>query len=462
MASIRKRRGKFYVVYYYINEDGDHKQKWEPYDSETEAKRRKSEVEYKQRVKNFIPPQKITVREFLVDFVNLYGTKKWGPKTYEANCGLISNYINPIIGDTKVQDITRIVADRYISQLQKTPSVSKNNRSPKTVFLTPCNIERINRLLKCAFGQAIRWDIVERNPFAQTTLPKIKKVPREIWTVDNIRTALSACTDNRLFVAMNLSFACSLRVGEILGLTWDNIHISDGEIARGDAYLYVEKELSRIKESTMETLNSEEILKVFPRTMCLEGQKTRIVLKVPKTESSVRKVWIPETLAYILREWRDAQERLKRFLGDEYYDHGLVVSLPNGRPCETKVIDNAFNRLKEKAELPNVVFHSLRHSSATYKMILNGWDLKATQGDTGHAQVGTLANIYAHILDENRRQNAQVFESVFYGNTDLREVHAPAKSQGTVDLQVLLAQLQQSPELLAQLATMVNNLQGGS
>lgn len=57
-----------------------------------------------------------------------------------------------------------------------------------------------------------------------------------------------------------------------------------------------------------------------------------------------------------------------------------------GRPCEVKLIEKAFKRLKEQAGLPDVVFHSLRHSSAAYKLKLNHGDIKATQGDTGHAQ----------------------------------------------------------------------------
>ena len=255
---------------------------------------------------------------------------------------------------------------------------------------------------------------------------------------------------------MNLSFACSLRIGEILGLTWDNIHISDIDIAQDDAHLYVEKELTRVKESTLEMLGSEEIIKVFPRTMYMDGATTLIVLKTPKTESSVRKVWVPKTVAYILREWKAAQEHQKEFLGDEYIDNNLVIALPNGRPCEQKVITNAFNRLKEDAKLPNVVFHSLRHSSTTYKLKLNHGDLKATQGDTGHAQVSMITQVYAHILDEDRKVNAQKFESAFYSNPDLRGVHAPSETQPIVlDAQNLLAQLQQSPELLAALSSLL-------
>ena len=457
MASIRKRRNKFNVVYYYTNDQGERKQKWEPFDTEEEAKTRKAEIEYKMKVNTFIAPSNLTVAAFLEDFVSLYGVKKWGPSTYEANRGLIRNYINPFIGDELIQNINTMAADKFLTRLQKTPCAVRKNRYSSTQYMTPAGIANINKLLKCAFKQAVRWDIISKNPFENTTLPKVKREPRAIWDAATIRKALDACKDSKLYVAMNLSFGCSLRIGEILGLTWDNIHISDADIARDDAHLCVEKVLWRVREDTLNVLGTEEIIKVFPRTMYLENASTVIVLKTPKTESSVRKVWMPKTVAYILREWKASQDKQKAFLGDEYLDYGLVIALPNGRPCEETVINNAFRRLKKEANLPNVVFHSLRHSSTTYKLKLNHGDLKATQGDTGHSQVDMITKIYAHILDEDRKVNAQKFESAFYANPDLRSVHAPQeeKTQPLLDAQTLLSQLQQSPELLSNLTSLI-------
>ena len=189
--------------------------------------------------------------------------------------------------------------------------------------------------------------------------------------------------------------------------------------------------------------------------MHLENATTLLVLKTPKTESSIRKVWMPKTVAYILREWRTAQDKQKESLGGEYQDHGLVVALADGRPCEEKVISNAFKRLKRDAELPNVVFHSLRHSSTTYKLKLNHGDIKATQGDTGHSQADMVTKVYAHILDEDRKVNAQKFESAFYANPDLRSVKAPGEAQPAMDLQRIILQLQQSPELLSKLTALI-------
>lgn len=134
----------------------------------------------------------------------------------------------------------------------------------QTEYMTPGNIERINKLLKCAFGQAIRWDIVSKNPFENTTLPKVKRRTREIWDAATIRKALDECTDARLYAAINLSFSCSLRIGEIGGLTWDNVHISDADIAGDDAHLIIDKQLERVSEKALEAVGEGEVILKFP------------------------------------------------------------------------------------------------------------------------------------------------------------------------------------------------------
>ena len=93
-------------------------------------------------------------------------------------------------------------------------------RKAVTTYVSDKTIEKIIKLLRCAFKQAVRWEIIARNPFDNVILPKTEYAKRDIWTADMIRLALDKCTDSKLYVAMNLSFACSLRMGEILGLTW--------------------------------------------------------------------------------------------------------------------------------------------------------------------------------------------------------------------------------------------------
>ena len=136
--------------------------------------------------------------------------------------------------------------------------------------------------------------------------------------------------------------------------------------------------------------------------------------------------------------------------------HRQIVSvclmLPKGFLCQGGVSPRYRQRRK-------VVFHSLRHSSTTYKLKLNHGDLKATQGDTGHAQIDMITSVYAHILDEDRKINAQKFESAFYANPDLRSVRPPEEPKesapATLDLEALVEQLRNSPELANTLAALL-------
>lgn len=455
MASIIKRKKAYSVVYNYVDKDGNTRQKWETCPTYKDALRRKAEVENQQFQGTFLPPDKQTVESFLHDFVQTYGLRKWGMSMYDGKNALIANYINPILGDMEVQAVTTRVVDQYIQQLQKTPAVSRNNRKARTQYVTDKTIVEIIKLLRCAFNQAKRWEMIGKNPFENVVLPKTEYAKRDIWDADMIRKALDECTDSKLYIAMNLAFACSLRIGEILGLTWDNVHIEDKDIAANDAYIFVDKELARCSKQAIEMLGEKDIYHIF--TPLFPNTSTRIILKKPKTDSSIRKVWLPKTVAYIMKEWKAAQAELKKFLGDEYQDYNLVIALPNGRPCENRIIEKEFLELKKKAGLPNVVFHSLRHSSTTYKLKLNHGDLKATQGDTGHAEIDMITKVYAHILDEDRKINAQKFESAFYANPDLRDVKPPQeeKQPAQIDLNALIEQLQKSPELANTLASII-------
>lgn len=461
MASIVKRGKKYSVVFNYVDENGNHRQKWEPpVSSKKAAQKRLVEIEYEMQNGTFILPTCTTVSEFLAEFVEVYGIKKWGLSMYASNTGLIRNYINPILGDVLVQDVDARTVDRFITRLQRTKAVTVNGRRPKTEYITPCTILKIKKLMSTAFKQAVRWGMVGKNPFDGATLPRHEQKRRAIWDAETIRVALDACDDGRLHMAIHLAFACSLRFGEICGLTWDCVNISDAAIMNDDAYLRVEKVLARVGAETIDVIGDRDILYIFPGIVSGKT-KTRLVLKKPKTESSIRKVWIPKTLAWLLRDWKENQDKLKELLGEEYYDHNLVIALDNGRPCEDRVLGNAFNRLKKNADLPDVVFHSLRHSSTTYKLKQSHGDIKATQGDTGHAQPDMVTEVYSHILDEDRRVNAQRFEAAFYANPDMREreqqLRAQASQQQPQDMAELIRILNGNPALTSMLVGILKN-----
>ena len=81
------------------------------------------------------------------------------------------------------------------------------------------------------------------------------------------------------------------------------------------------------------------------------------------------------------------------------------------------------------------------------KLKLNNGALKATQGDTGHAQTSTLTEIYAHVLDEDRKMNAQKFERAFYAKPDLREIKVEQSRTDDEVLNDLIAEIKSKPDL---------------
>lgn len=95
-------------------------------------------------------------------------------------------------------------------------------------------------MLKYAFGVAETWDLVGTSIFKKVKPPKPVYEKRNMWTSDMIIKALDACEEQKLAIAIkHLSFACSLRLGEVLGLHWKDVHITDEDIANEDAHINV-------------------------------------------------------------------------------------------------------------------------------------------------------------------------------------------------------------------------------
>lgn len=440
MASITKRKSKFAVVYWYVDEDDTRKQKWETCQTKKEAKARKAFIEFYQQTngltivplseqyakerenaKNELdnPNADITLTEFLEVFVNIYGVSKWSANTFSSKKSSINNYINPIIGDWKLSEITTKRLSKYYNDLLSVPEVPRANRKATGRCVQPANIKKIHDIIRCALNQAIMWEYLDtkmRNPASLATLPKIPKNRRDVWEIDTFKKAISVADDDLLLICMHLAFSCSMRIGEITGLTWDDIIIDDKAIEDGTARVIINKELSRVSLESMQKLKEKDIIKVFPTQK--PHATTRLVIKTPKTETSNRIVWLPKTVSLLLRRYKDEQAELKEFLGTAYHDYNLVVALDNGNPVESRIVRDRFQELCEANNFDVVVFHSLRHLSTGYKLKMTNGDIKSVQGDTGHAEAEMVMDVYSRVIDEDRRLNAKKLDEQFYNKLD--------------------------------------------
>mgnify|MGYP004501708651 FL=1 len=139
--------------------------------------------------------------------------------------------------------------DKFYQSLLKVKTKSVQNKKPKNEYLTLHTVREIHKFLRSAFNQAVKWELMTRNPVLNATLPKEEHQKREIWTAETLMYALEVCDDDILSLAINLSFACSLRMGEMLGLTWDCVDISEKSLRDNNASIYVDKELQRLPRS---------------------------------------------------------------------------------------------------------------------------------------------------------------------------------------------------------------------
>lgn len=446
MATIKHRNDSFVVIYNCHDEDGNKRQKWETFKTLQDAKKRKAEIEYMDSVGKLTVPKCRTLNQLLDEYIELYGRKKWAISTFGSNVALIDHYIRPIMGETQLSEITPRILERYYDTLLKTKAVPNNALVPKEKLVTPNTVSEVHKILRSCFNQAIKWEVIEKNPAAKAMIPEVEHAQRNIWPVETMFQALKVCDDPRLVIAMNLAFCCSLRIGELLGLTWDCVDISPESIDSGKPFVNITKELQRVNRKVLDKLDKKDVFLTFPASSSQTA--TVLVLKKPKTHSSIRRVFMPAAVARMLVKWKEHQDQQKK-IGDEYQDFNLVFAGELGYPVEANTINKSLRRLIKANNLPPVVFHSFRHASVTYKLRLNGGDIKAVQGDTGHAQAKMVTDTYSHILDDVRQHNAALFQKAFYSD-DMPDMKITEKKVQSISEQEAQSQ-ELSPEVLSQL-----------
>ena len=106
MATIRKRRNRYCVIYRCEDENGKEHQKWETFATNEEAKRRKKEIEAQEFVGTIVVPSAKTLNELMEEYMSVYGVNSWAMSTYESKRSLYLNYIAPMLGSMQIKDIS--------------------------------------------------------------------------------------------------------------------------------------------------------------------------------------------------------------------------------------------------------------------------------------------------------------------------------------------------------------------
>lgn len=448
MASVTKRGDSYVVRYIYLNDQGERCSGWETFKTDEEAKNRKITIEAELRNGTFLVPNQITVRELFEQWLPIQSRKhKWAPATYVGTAAQAQNLILPYIGNLEVQKVRSYHIEKLYSILSQTPcglyvqgERQELTEKQKKRLLSGTTIHEVHTLLRTVFSYAVDWNIINKSPVPRDG-PKTSTEERKIWDEETVAQALKDIDDPMLHLAVHLTFVGALRQGELLGLTPEDL---DYEAANGRGTISISKTLQRIPKEALTKVRIDESYRVLEDKR--ECSSTSLILKPTKTKKSKRVIFMTGPLKKELKSWIARLEREEKNAGESYRNSGMLFRLPNGTAVESTFLRKRFERWQEEhPEYEKIVFHGLRHSSATYQLEVSGGDIKAVQGNTGHAQAGILVDTYAHIQNRARIDLAARIESDFYSAEENNTpVHKPAISSAKMSFSDILELIQQA------------------
>ena len=363
-----RKRSKNYIVYleYFDKETNKRKQKnMGSYPLKRDANKRLNEVKEEIYKEELLLPNEMILQDFLLDFLEKY-KMNLSITTYNCYMRICKKYIIPLLGDIKLCDIRPIHIQNYVDDLLD--------------LLTPQTIKVHLNILNLALKRAYRLKLIKENVVQFVEVPKNKKYKNEIYNAEDMKKLLEKSRETSLELPIILASGLGLRISEILGLTWNNIEFNDFTIT---------------------------IDKITVR------DKGQVILKEPKTESSIRTISAPKEIILILKQLK--KDRLAAKLRGEKSHRELIFYDKNLNPIAQDVLSKKFRYFLQENNLKHIRFHDLRHSHVT--MLIDAKvPIKVISERVGHSNVNTTLNIYSHALREMDQEASDKISDTLFNN----------------------------------------------
>lgn len=308
-----------------------------------------------------------------------YGSKELAPSTYKRYCRMLETRLLPYFGHFYVNKIKPTDIMQFYDLLSKDTQLvrKKDNNGSKTLKpLSGKTILEHHRLLRAMLHKAVYWQVIVSNPAERVQPPKVKKPKRKYYDDDQCKILLENLEQLdeeqiKYKTAIILTVFTGVRLGELMGLEWNDIDFRNGivSINRSSQYL----------------------------------ADKGVFTKVPKTESSIREVAIPDFVISLLEEYKLWYEEQKSLYGELWIDSNRLFVQADGKPMHPSTISKWFVKFIGQIGLPVINFHGLRHTNATL-LIAQNIDVAVVAARLGHAQITTTFNFYVHpIIAHNKK-----------------------------------------------------------
>ena len=330
----------------------------------------------------YLEPSKTTVAQFLDRWLE-HTKSQVTPKSHERYAGLVNQNIVPMLGAVHLSKLK----PAQISAAYSTALAS--GRKDGTGGLSPRTVGHMHRVLKQALGQAVRWELLGRNPADAVDPPKVDWKPMQTYDLPQTAELIEAVRGTPLLVPTLLAVLCGLRRGEICALRWRNVDLATGQIS--------------VVES-------------------LEQTKAGLRFKSPKSGKG-RTVALSSTVVEELRSHRVRRARELLRLGVGLSDDDLVIAHADGSVVQPIYISQHWARTIRTTQLAHLRFHDLRHAHATH-LLANGVHPKVASERLGHSKVGITLDLYSHVIPGMQEDAAAMVDNALKSAMQKREQKA--------------------------------------
>ena len=316
-----------------------------------------------------------------------YGSKELAPSTYKRYCRMLETRLLPYFGHFYVNKIKPTDIMQFYDLLSKDTQLirKKDNNGSKTLKpLSGKTILEHHRLLRAMLHKAVYWQVIVSNPAERVQPPKAKKPKRKYYDDDQCKILLENLEQLdeeqiKYKTAIILTVFTGVRLGELMGLEWNDIDFRNGivSINRSSQYL----------------------------------ADTGVFTKMPKTESSIREVAIPDFVISLLEEYKLWYEEQKSLYGELWINSNRLFVQADGKPMHPSTISKWFVKFIGQIGLPVINFHGLRHTNATL-LIAQNVDVAVVAARLGHAQITTTLNFYVHPIIAHNKKASYVLENL--------------------------------------------------
>lgn len=312
----------------------------------------------------YVEPSKTSLGEWLDVWLSEYKKNVLKPTTYDSYETNIRHHLKPGLGHIPLKDLKTFDIQRFINEKYESGNAS-------TALL-----RKLKNILHGSLKQAIVNQLITRNVSEGVILPTHKQKEIRVFSREEEKAFINALKGDRLEVAFKLDLVSGLRIGELLGLTWDCVDLTNGIIT-------VKQSLIRVKD----------------RSKDAEKKNLYIIENTTKTRNSKRKVPIPKAAVSILKEHKLKQEWEKRIAEGVYEDNNLLFCTASGNRIIPRNAERSFARIAKKAGITGASIHSVRHTYAT-RLFEKGVAAKTVSELLGHKNVSHTLDVYTHVLPD--------------------------------------------------------------